>query len=267
LTVGATDGKFQLVTSNGVAGGGDTARQASLGLSYGTSGFASRINFNRGAAGTDGSMAFEVNKEERLYIDSIGRTVSSGIQHMFGHPIHEVRPNANTIRLDCSNWNYGAYIDITHKESDSTDALSFARFVYNTVGIGHIDRIGKTGVAYNTTSDYRLKENIAPMTGALTKVAQLKPCTYTWKVDGSSGQGFIAHELQAIVPEAVTGVKDAVETVDDLDAEGRKIGTKEIPKHQGIDTSFLVATLTAAIQEQQAIITDLKSRIEVLENK
>jgi hypothetical protein len=109
-----------------------------------------------------------------------------------------------------------------------------------------------SSVSYTTGSDYRLKENILPMTGALNVVGQLKPCTYKWKIDGSSGQGFIAHELQEVVPDAVAGEKDAV------DAEGK-------PVYQGIDTSFLVATLTAAIQEQQAIITDLKTRIELLE--
>ena len=103
---------------------------------------------------------------------------------------------------------------------------------------GAISTTGTT-TTYGTTSDYRLKENIAPMTGALTTVAALKPCTYTWKVDGSAGQGFIAHELQAVVPDAVTGDKDAV------DEDGN-------PKYQGIDTSFLVATLTAAIQELKA---------------
>ena len=77
------------------------------------------------------------------------------------------------------------------------------------------------------------------MTGALAKVAQLKPVTYKWKADGSDGQGFIAHELQAVVPDCVTGEKDAV------DENGN-------PKYQGVDTSFLVATLTAAIQELKA---------------
>jgi hypothetical protein len=124
-----------------------------------------------------------------------------------------------------------------------------------------------TSTSYNTTSDYRLKENVAPMTGALEKVAALKPCTYTWKADGSAGQGFIAHELQAVVPDCVSGEKDAVEIVDDLDAEGRKIGTKEVPRYQGVDTSFLVATLVAAIQEQQTLIADLTTRLEALENK
>jgi len=90
------------------------------------------------------------------------------------------------------------------------------------------------------------------MTGALAKVALLKPVTYTWKVDGSDGEGFIAHELQEVKPDCVTGTKDEV------DAEGN-------PKYQGVDTSFLVATLTAAIQEQQTIINDLKARVTALE--
>ena len=105
--------------------------------------------------------------------------------------------------------------------------------------------------AYNTSSDYRLKENIQPMTGALAKVAALKPVTYKWKANGSDGEGFIAHELAEVVPQAVTGEKDAV------DAEGK-------PVYQGIDTSFLVATLTAAIQEQQAIINQLKADVAAL---
>jgi hypothetical protein len=118
-----------------------------------------------------------------------------------------------------------------------------------------------SATAYNTSSDYRLKNTIAPMTGALDKVALLKPVTYKWNVDGSDGQGFIAHELQEVVEGCVTGAKDAVETY--TDEEGNE-ATR--PKYQGIDTSFLVATLTAAIQEQQALITALTTRITALES-
>ena len=118
-----------------------------------------------------------------------------------------------------------------------------------------------SATAYNTSSDYRLKESIAPMTGALAKVSLLKPCTYKWKSDGTDGQGFIAHELAEVVAGCVTGEKDAV------DANGK-------PVYQGIDTSFLVATLTAAIQElstlitaQSATIQSLTARLTALENK
>ena len=99
---------------------------------------------------------------------------------------------------------------------------------------------------YGSISDYRLKENIAPITGALDTVAKLKPVTFDFKNSGQKSQGFIAHELQAVVPEAVTGEKDAV------DAEGK-------PVYQGVDTSFLVATLTAAIQELNAKVTALEA--------
>jgi hypothetical protein len=135
----------------------------------------------------------------------------------------------------------------------TSDGAGFTYYVFQHggSGVGSISYNG-SGVSYNTTSDYRLKEDVQPMAGALAKIAALKPCTYKWKADGSDGQGFIAHELQAVMPDCVTGAKDAV------DAEGN-------PVYQGIDTSFLVATLTAAIQEQQAIITSLTARIAALE--
>jgi hypothetical protein len=136
------------------------------------------------------------------------------------------------------------------RENSNGNVVEFLRDA-STVGAINVTT---TATSYVTSSDYRLKENIAPMTGALEIVQQLKPVTYNWKTDGSSGQGFIAHELQEVVPECVTGEKDAVTD------EGN-------PQYQGIDTSFLVATLTSAIQEQQAIIKELKTRIEMLENK
>ena len=117
--------------------------------------------------------------------------------------------------------------------------------------VGEI-RTSTTATAYLTSSDYRLKEEVVLMTNALAKVAQLKPCTYKWKSNGEAAQGFIAHELQEVVPEAVAGVKD------ELDEDGK-------PKYQGVDPSFLVATLTAAIQEQQATIEALTTRITALE--
>jgi hypothetical protein len=135
----------------------------------------------------------------------------------------------------------------------TANGVIYARFGYNAVVIGSITQNGTTATAYNTSSDYRLKENVQPMQDALAKIAQLNPVTYTWKSDGSDGQGFIAHELQAIVPDCVVGEKDAV------DADGN-------PQYQGIDTSFLVATLVKAVQEQQATITALEARIAALEN-
>ena len=119
--------------------------------------------------------------------------------------------------------------------------------------VGFISTDG-TNTTYSTSSDYRLKNTIAPMTGALAKVALLKPCTYKWNADGSDGQGFIAHELAEVVPQCVTGEKDAV------NEDGN-------PQYQGIDTSFLVATLTAALQEAHGLIKNLETRISALEAK
>jgi len=118
---------------------------------------------------------------------------------------------------------------------------------------GQVGRIGCNGTAtsYITSSDYRLKENIAPMTGALAKVAQLKPVTYKWKVNGSDGQGFIAHELAEVVPDCVSGEKDAIDANGDI-------------QPQGIDTSFLVATLTAALQETKALLDTQAETINAL---
>jgi hypothetical protein len=142
---------------------------------------------------------------------------------------------------------------ISTRTSASGGSLFVLYITYNGTQVGSITNTS-SATAYNTGSDYRLKENIVPMTGALDKVSQLKPVIFKWKVDGSAGQGFIAHELQEHFPDAVSGGKDAV------DAEGK-------PIYQGVDTSFLVATLTKAIQEQQAIINELKTRIEALESK
>jgi hypothetical protein len=113
--------------------------------------------------------------------------------------------------------------------------------------------ISGTTTTYGSGSDYRLKDEIVPMTGALEKVQALKPVTWKWKADGSDGQGFIAHELAEVCPDAVHGDKDAV----------NKDGSI---KPQMVDTSFLVATLTAAVQEQQAIITALTARVAALES-
>jgi hypothetical protein len=116
-----------------------------------------------------------------------------------------------------------------------------------------------SATTYATSSDYRLKQNVTPMTGALSKLSQLKPVTYKWKYDNSDGQGFIAHELQEIFPDAVHGEKDAVETYIDEDGnEQTRI------KPQGIDTSFLVATLTAAIQELNAKVDAQALQIQAL---
>ena len=157
----------------------------------------------------------------------------------------------------------------TSHANGTSSGKAYSNFQYNGTNIGSITQNGTTAVAYNTSSDYRLKNTIAPMTGALAKVAQLKPVTYKWNADGSDGEGFIAHELAEVCPHAVTGEKDATEVQKyeispaihaTYDEDGNELtpavdavmGERVVPKYQGIDTSFLVATLTAAIQELKA---------------
>ena len=145
----------------------------------------------------------------------------------------------------------GRFIGATSYDQRSCGTTtSLYQHFYFTNGNGNVGTITTNGssTAYNTSSDYRLKENVKPMTDALSVVAQLKPVTYDWICDKSKGQGFIAHELQTVVPDCVSGEKDAV------DENGN-------PVYQAIDSSFLVATLTAAIQEQQVLITDLQARL------
>jgi len=120
------------------------------------------------------------------------------------------------------------------------------------VTVGSITSNGST-TAYNTSSDYRLKENVNYDFNALNRVAQLKPARFNFIADADTTvDGFLAHEVSDIVPEAIHGEKDGV------DNEGN-------PEYQGIDQSKLVPLLTKAIQEQQTIIEDLKTRIEALE--
>jgi len=143
--------------------------------------------------------------------------------------------------IECySNSNGASYYGITFKNNNA-----------NNSGIQGTVFINSTSVTYSSLSDYRFKENVAPMKGALDKVKLLKPVTYTWKSSGEHGQGFLAHELQEVVPDCVVGEKDAV------NEDGS-------PKGQQVDTSFLVATLTAAIQEQQVQIEELKAEVQAL---
>jgi hypothetical protein len=136
-------------------------------------------------------------------------------------------------------------------QNSTIDGATHQSFQTNGTQNGYI-AVSSGVTIYATTSDYRAKENVAKMTGALDKVALLNPVTFNWIEGKKKSQGFIAHELQAVVPECVFGEKDGV------DEEGK-------PVLQGVDTSFLVATLTAAIQEQQALITSLTARLEALE--
>jgi hypothetical protein len=180
-----------------------------------------------------------------------------------GGPITEflVRGDGIVMMGATNGPNYSERLKITFPNTqgihcNESTSSSSVNYIYFTKGAGptNVGAIYYNGsvMAYQTTSDYRLKENVAPMTGALSKIAALKPVTYTWKDNQQSGEGFLAHELQEHFPDAVSGTKDEV------DENGN-------PKYQGMDSSVIIATMVKAIQEQQAIISDLKARIEALE--
>jgi hypothetical protein len=107
---------------------------------------------------------------------------------------------------------------------------------YNGSQVGTIS-VTASSTAYNTSSDYRLKENVVDLSGAIDRVKLLKPSRFNFIADpDATVDGFVAHEVSDVVPEAIVGEKDAV------DAEGN-------PEYQGIDQSKIVPLLTAALQE------------------
>jgi hypothetical protein len=223
------------------------------------------INFFNSTNATPNAMAFYTGGgTERMRIDSNGGLFLNCTTSPTGNGTGVGGIGLRVVSGDAFNMKHESNgsntFNIWQTGTNSFQAFSFCKGSTQTQ-VGSIS-CTTTGTGFNTTSDYRLKNTIAPMTGALAKVALLKPRTYKWNINGSDGQGFIAHELQAVVSEAVTGEKDAVETY--TDEEGNE---QTRPKYQGIDTSFLIATLTAAIQEQQVIINALTVRLEALENK
>jgi hypothetical protein len=280
FTVLPGNGSYFAVTTSSGAGGGAGGWQ--LPAYYGSV----KMNYidcelENGSSGSEASvMRFATigsgTLTERMRIDSSGNVLVNTTGST-GHKM-TVQSAAGAGGIDCvggaTNGYYAMRVDMP---STNTYGVLFRN---NGNNVGDI-RINSSTTTYNTSSDYRLKEDIAPMTGALDKVSALKPVTYKWKSTGEESQGFIAHELAEVVPDCVTGEKDGMRTEQyevtpaieaTYDEEGNELtpaveavmGEREVPEYQGIDTSFLVATLTAAIQELKAELDSVKAELQTL---
>jgi hypothetical protein len=220
--------------------------------------------------GSDGTQFAEAARIESLVDgtpgsdDMPGRLVFSTTADGASSPTERMRIHANgyitygTDNIDATGLTFGP----TRSGAGSAPTLTWngfftgtttaCDFLYNGARQGSITTT-TSATAYNTSSDYRLKENIEPLTGASGRLNQLQVHRFNFISDpGRTVDGFIAHEAQAVVPECVTG------TQDEVDEDGN-------PVYQGIDQSKLVPLLTAALQEAIAEIESLKDRVAALE--
>ena len=174
--------------------------------------------------------------------------------------------------------NFAGFFEILPKTGTDTDNIGIGvvgrdsgrtfygmRFGTGTSTLGTLVgsiQFSSSGTSFNTSSDYRLKENVVDLTGAITRLKTIPVRRFNFKTDpDKTVDGFIAHEVSSIVPEAVSGTKDEVEN--EYDDEGNVTSTT--PVYQGIDQAKLVPLLTAALQEAIAEIETLKTKVAALE--
>ena len=199
-----------------------------------------------GSTGPTTRMRFKANGD--IQIQNYGTLFGNTGMHIFGSvsggPVVQVSRNGGDCML------------LNRNGSDGT-IIEFRR----GWGAGGSISVATNSATYNTSSDYRLKENIVAISDGITRLKTLKPSRFNWIGDTSSTRdGFIAHEVTA-VPEAITGTKDEVYTEDEID-KNIKAGD---PKYQGIDQAKLVPLITAALQEAVSKIEVLETKVAALE--
>ena len=162
-------------------------------------------------------------------------------------------------------------VGITAYKSTNTNYY-FMNFIANTTSVGDIYSNGSS-TTYATSSDYRLKENVVDLTSASTRLNQLSPKRFNFISDETNTlvDGFLAHEVQSVVPEAVLGTHNGMkdeeyEVTAETETEEAVMGTRSVPWMQGIDQGKLVPLLTAALQEALSEIESLKTRVQTLED-
>jgi hypothetical protein len=171
-----------------------------------------------------------------VHIGTTSDTISTGIINEF------IKQNGSQIYQH----NPAITSEISNKSPYTSGNTYYSDFRINGATQGYISYNG-SNIVYATTSDYRLKENIETIQSPIDKVNQLNPVEYTWKSNNKKSNGFLAHELKKVIPNAVIGDKDEV------NEQGE-------PVYQCVDYSLIVPTLVAAIKE-------LSAKVEALESK
>jgi len=220
--------------------------------------FADSGNANAGVFRYDhanDSMDFFTGGSERMNINSSGNLLVNTTSTVFGGNMLQVVGGAD------------AEVVAVKVTTNGKKGIQFANA--SSTDVGNIV-VAASSTAYNTSSDYRLKENVNYNFDATTRLKQLKPARFNWIADDTNTliDGFLAHEVSSIVPEAVTGTKDELEIYkyyDEIPAE-KSLGDNKIDKdgntiakHQSIDNSKLIPLLVKTIQE-------LETRVKTLED-
>ena len=217
--------------------------------------------FKTTSAASDNS-PFGTNTTERMRITSGGLV---GINESSPSKVLEVA-NTGITNFSCCFMHADGSDNVrvmglrSDRASGGTNAGMIEFFNSNGSNVGNIQSNGSS-TSYNTSSDYRLKENATAISDGITRLKTLKPYRFNWKVDPTTTvDGFFAHEVTA-VPEAIIGTKDQVATADDVNDEIKEGD----PIYQSIDQSKLVPLLTAALQEAVAKIEVLETKVAALE--